>query len=117
MKGLDVSFEIDCAGKLFPQRGSLRCSPQPSCSSPGLLRWGEEDRAKTHCKVLVCHPVEGAEGCHQAEVVQQERQCGLEGKARINMTLDQADGLLSECGAEGTPPKRKGRLDCAATQL
>lgn len=82
MKGLYVSFEIYSTGKLFPQTVSLRCSPQPSCSSPGLLRRGEEDRPKTHCKVLVRHPVGGAEGCHQAEVVQQEGQGGMKGEAR-----------------------------------
>lgn len=80
MEGLYVAFEIYCIGKLFPQTVSLRCPPQPSCSSPGLLRWGEQDWAKTHGEVLVRHPVEGAEGRHQAEVVQQERQCGLKGK-------------------------------------
>lgn len=77
MQRLDVALEIHRVGKLLPQTGALRCSPRPPSSSPGLLGRGEEDRAKAHCQVLVGHPVERAEGRHQAEVVQQEGQRGL----------------------------------------
>lgn len=80
MQGLDVPLEIHGVGKLLPQTVSLRCSPQPPSSSPGLLGGGEEDRPEAHCQVLVGHPVEGAEGGHQAEVVQQEGQRGLKGE-------------------------------------
>lgn len=75
---LDVSFEIHRAGNLFTLTESLPCSPSSSSSPPGLLGWGEEHRAEADRKVLVCHPVGRAEGRHQAEVVEQERQGGLE---------------------------------------
>lgn len=86
MQGLDVPLEIHRVGKLLPQTVSLRCSPHPPSSPPGLLGRGEEDRAEAHCQVLVGHPVEGAEGRHQAEVVQQEGQRGLKGE-RTNSAL------------------------------
>lgn len=93
MQGLDVPLEIHRAGKLLSQTGALRRSPQPPSSSPGLLAGGEEDRAEAHGQVLVGHPVEGAEGGHQAEVVQQEGQRGLRAREQA------ADGGSSEaCG-------------------
>lgn len=80
---LDMSFEIHGTRYLFTVTESLPSSSSspPSSSSPrppGLLGGGEEHRAKADREVLVRHPVGGAEGRHQAEVVQQERQGGLE---------------------------------------
>lgn len=77
MQRLNVALEIHRVGKPLPQTGALRRPPQPSGSPPGLLGRGEEDRAEAHGQVLVGHPVEGAEGRHQAKVVQQEGQRGL----------------------------------------
>lgn len=81
VKGLDVALEVHGAGNLPPQRVGLRWGPPAPRSPPGLRRGGEQHRAEADCKVLVGHPVGGAEGGHQAEVVQQEGQRGLEAGA------------------------------------
>lgn len=73
VQSLNVPFEVHSVRYLFTIRGVL-----PSSSySPGLLRGREEHRAEAHSQVLMGHPVRGAEGGHQTEVVQQEREGGL----------------------------------------
>lgn len=79
---LDVPLKIHGTRNFLTLAQSLCSSSRSSSSLPGLLGWGEENRAEAHSKVLMSHPVGCTKGCHQAEVVQQERQCGLEREDR-----------------------------------
>lgn len=84
---LNVPLKIHgtCNFLTLPQ--SLCSSSRPSSSPPGLLGRGEKNRAEAHSKVLMSHPVGHAKGRHQAEVVQQERQRGLEREDRKSFEL------------------------------
>lgn len=75
----DVPFEVHSARHLLAIIETLHCSSSrlPPFPPPRILGWCEEHRPEAHGKVLMSHPVGGAERCYEAEVVEQERQSGL----------------------------------------
>lgn len=90
MQSLDVSLEVHCAGHLY----ALLCEVASTPAAPGdrgyrlegsgyrplprVLRGGEQNRPEAHGQVLTRHQIVLAERGHQAQMIQEERQSGLE---------------------------------------
>ena len=90
--------EASAPAARIESRGRWCCGHSRHTGYPGLLCGREEHGPETHGQVLARHAVAVAEGRHQAQVVQKQRQGGLQGRGRAGLKRRTTAGGEGEWG-------------------